>query len=127
MSYEGCRLQIASCKFKENPYICNMLDKNEIEKIVELLKERFNPEKIILFGSQARGTADKDSDIDLLIVAETDIPRSERYPEVCRTLREFHYAFDAFLNTPEEYNRWRRILNNIIYFADKYGVIIYQR
>ncbi len=40
----------------------------EIKKMVELIVERFHPEKIILFGSHARGEAGSDSDIDLLVV-----------------------------------------------------------
>jgi predicted nucleotidyltransferase len=42
--------------------------KEAIEEMVRRIVERFDPERIILFGSHARGTANPDSDIDLLVV-----------------------------------------------------------
>jgi len=43
-----------------------------IEQIVRRIVEQFHPEKVILFGSYAYGTPDEDSDVDLLMVMETD-------------------------------------------------------
>jgi predicted nucleotidyltransferase len=44
----------------------------EIERVVAVLREDYAPDKIILFGSYGRGDYGEDSDIDLLIVKETD-------------------------------------------------------
>ncbi len=60
--------------------------KNIIETIVDILKEKYGPEKIILFGSYAWGGFTKDSDIDLLIVKETDKKRIDRFVEVKRII-----------------------------------------
>lgn len=43
-----------------------------IEQIVRRIVEQFHPQKVILFGSYAYGTPDEDSDVDLLVVMETD-------------------------------------------------------
>jgi uncharacterized protein len=43
-----------------------------INQIVQRIVEQFHPEKVILFGSYAYGTPDEDSDVDLLVVMETD-------------------------------------------------------
>ena len=43
-----------------------------IERIVQSIVEQFHPEKVILFGSYAYGTPNEDSDVDLLVVMETD-------------------------------------------------------
>jgi predicted nucleotidyltransferase len=43
-----------------------------IERVVRQIVERFHPEKVILFGSYAYGTPTEDSDVDLLVVMETD-------------------------------------------------------
>jgi predicted nucleotidyltransferase len=51
-----------------------------LEEIVERLVVRFHPERIILFGSHARGEATDASDMDLLVVADTDLPPEERFP-----------------------------------------------
>jgi len=43
-----------------------------IQQIVQQIVDRFHPRKVILFGSYARGTPTADSDVDLLVVMETD-------------------------------------------------------
>jgi predicted nucleotidyltransferase len=58
-----------------------------IDEIVERIKTVYEPEKIILFGSYAKGTAGPDSDVDLLIVKDTDERRIDRWVEVKRILR----------------------------------------
>ncbi|MCX5991580.1 MAG: nucleotidyltransferase domain-containing protein [Chloroflexi bacterium] len=54
--------------------------------IVDQIKERYEPEKIILYGSYAYGKPTEDSDIDLLIVKETDSRRVDRFVEVKRLI-----------------------------------------
>jgi len=98
-----------------------------LEEIVERIAERFNPEKIILFGSYARGAATDDSDVDLLIVADTGLPPGERFPAARRVLADFPAAFDLIVRTPQEYERRRGVVNDIVYFADKYGRVVYER
>ncbi len=91
------------------------------------IAEQFHPEKIILFGSYARGEATEDSDVDLLVVTETDLPDQERYGAVRRLLAGYPVAFDIIVKTPEEYQRSRGLVNHIVYFADKYGKPVYER
>jgi predicted nucleotidyltransferase len=45
---------------------------NDIRRVVQQIVERFNPQKVILFGSYASGRPTKDSDVDLLVVMDTD-------------------------------------------------------
>ena len=104
-----------------------MLEQQSINDIVQRLKTQLKPVKVILFGSYASGTARDDSDIDLLIVADTDLPPVERFALVSRMLADFPVAFDIIVKTPEEYNRWRNIVNDIVYFADKYGQVLYEQ
>jgi predicted nucleotidyltransferase len=104
-----------------------MIGTETLDEIVERIEEYFHPEKIILFGSYARGEATEDSDVDLLIVAETDLPPRERFPAARRLLSDIPASFDLILKTPEEYRRRRSVVNHIVYFADKYGKVIYER
>jgi uncharacterized protein len=104
-----------------------MITRDALNEIVERIKNRFHPEKIILFGSHATGNAAEESDIVLLIVAETDLPARERFPVVSRLLEDYPAAFDIILKTPEEYQRTRSVVNNIVYFADRYGEVVYER
>ncbi len=114
-----------------NSYICPtgnvMIRAETIQEMVGRIVARFHPEKIILFGSYASGEPTEDSDVDLLIVAEMDLPPRDRFPAVRRLLNDYPVAFDLILETPEEYRRRRSVVNHIVYFADKYGKVIYER
>ena len=57
-----------------------------ILEIVKRIKQEYGPEKIILYGSYAYGKPTEDSDIDLLIIKETDKRRVDRFVEVSRIL-----------------------------------------
>jgi predicted nucleotidyltransferase len=104
-----------------------MVAMNEIQEFGRRIGREFNAEKIILFGSYAEGTAKQDSDIDLLVVAHTSLPYGERYGAVRRLLNDCPAGFDIIVKTPEEYLQWRTVVNHIVYFADRYGKVLYER
>ena len=83
--------------------------------------------RAVLFGSYARGAPTDDSDIDLLVVAETSLPPSKRYPAVRRLVADCPAPFDIIVKTPEEYARCRSVVNHVVYFAEKTGRVIYER
>jgi len=99
----------------------------EIEEFGRRVGRAFGAEKVILFGSYAQGTASADSDVDLLVVARTSLSPRRRYGAVRRLLADYPAGFDIVVKTPEEYTRWRSVVNHIVYFADKYGRILYER
>ncbi|HKB87148.1 MAG TPA: nucleotidyltransferase domain-containing protein, partial [Ignavibacteriaceae bacterium] len=70
-------------------------------EIKKRLLEKFELKKIIIFGSQARGTADNRSDIDLLIVSQEIPDRYKLMREIRRSLLPMDFAFDIIAVTPE--------------------------
>jgi predicted nucleotidyltransferase len=104
-----------------------MVSLDSINKLCQKISKTFDTEKIILFGSYAKGTATEESDIDLLVVADIDLPHAKRYGAVRKLADDIPAAFDLIVRTRSEYNRWKSVLNNIVYFADKYGKVIYDR
>lgn len=80
---------------------------NEIQRMVRRIVSRFRPERIILFGSHARGEAGPDSDVDLLVVMPVLGSKLEKQLEIRLALRSFHTPKDIVITTPEEL-RWRR-------------------
>lgn len=104
-----------------------MVTMAQIEELVRRIGRQFHPERIVLFGSYASGQTTDDSDVDLLVVAETTLPPHERYGAVRRLVADFPASFDIIVKTPEEYARWRSVVNHIVYFADKYGRVLYER
>lgn len=82
------------------------MDKKEIvTRIVERVKTQYRPQKIIIFGSYAWGNPTKDSDVDLLIVKETNEKHRERSLEVRRILNKENafVGIDILVYTPEEF------------------------
>jgi len=100
---------------------------NQIQEWGQLIGREFKAERVVLFGSHAEGSAGEDSDVDLLVVAETALPAEERYGAVRRLVADCPASFDIIVKTPEEYARWREVVNDIVYFADKYGRVLYER
>ena len=77
---------------------------NAISRIVQRLRVEYQPERIILFGSDAEGTADADSDVDLLIVKQTTDRFIDRWSAVRRILsdRTRRFGLDTIVLSPEE-------------------------
>ena len=61
-----------------------MIENSNINEIVSKIALTFNPDKIILFGSFAKGDHNEDSDLDLIIVKESDLPKHKRGIEIRR-------------------------------------------
>jgi uncharacterized protein len=78
--------------------------KNIITEVVDKLKTEYQPEKIILYGSYAYGKPDKDSDIDLLIVKNTDKRWVDRFVEVKKLIYdpERRISISPIVYTPLE-------------------------
>ena len=99
-----------------------------LDEAVRRIVEVADPDVVILFGSHAEGRARADSDVDLLVVAETDEPLP-----LTVTLRR--HARAAGLDGPLDIvvirrSRWphaRRIRGTATWEADRYGVRLYER
>jgi predicted nucleotidyltransferase len=69
---------------------------------IQHLAKELNPEKIILFGSYAYGKPTPDSDVDLLVIMETNEPAKERSWAVSRLLLPRPFPVDILVKTPQE-------------------------
>jgi len=99
----------------------------EIKKMVELIVERFHPEKVILFGSHARGEAGPDSDVDLLVVMPVRGSRREKAVQIGVALQDIRVAKDIIVTTPENFE-WRKgVPGTIERPADREGMVLYAR
>jgi predicted nucleotidyltransferase len=76
--------------------------KTGLEKRIISDLSKFNPEKIILFGSQVRGDWDEESDIDIIVVYQTDKKFLDRLEELYMTW-SLPVAVDILAYTPEEF------------------------
>ena len=85
----------------------------------------FNPEKIILFGSYARGEVDEESDIDIIVVYQTEKKFMDRLEELYMKW-DLPKAVDILAYTPDEFVDMMRH-NFFLKQAVKEGLLIYER
>ena len=98
-----------------------------IQTMVERLVERFDPDQIILFGSQARGTAGPGSDVDLLVIMPVSGSKRARQLEMRMALHDIAVPKDIILATPDEVARRRDVVGTIIRPALREGKVLYAR
>lgn len=98
-----------------------------LDEIVRRIRQVGTPERIVLFGSRARGDAHQDSDLDLLIIEDSDLPRYRRAPRYLRALIGVFPAKDVVVWTPAEVEAWRNVPNAFITTALRDGRTLYQR
>ncbi len=77
-----------------------MVPRHEIQKYADQIARRFHPEQIILFGSHAYGTPDRDSDVDLMVVMNHRGDSLDQSVRISTTL-EAPFAMDLLVSTPK--------------------------
>lgn len=103
------------------------LDQKLIEEIIGRILNVTQPERIILFGSAAKGEMTRDSDIDLIVLKKA-IPANPRKESVRlrQALRGLGRAFDIIVMATERFEESKGVIGGIAYPANKYGKVIYE-
>lgn len=99
---------------------------SELNKITKVLKEKYKPEKIILYGSFASGKVHEWSDLDLVVVKKTNKRFYDRIGEISG-LYDHREAVDFLVYTPEEFAdmaRWNYFIRDEVV---KKGKILYEQ
>lgn len=104
----------------------NMVTDDMLNEITKRLVGGFNPDQIILFGSQARGTANKHSDVDILVICSIKGNRRALTLDMYRVLENLGIAKDIVVLTKEEFERNRRIPGTIARPAWLEGRVLYE-
>jgi predicted nucleotidyltransferase len=96
-----------------------------LEEVVRRIRSVGSPRKIVLFGSRARCDARADSDLDLLIIEESDLPRYKRSPPYYHVLTGLFPAKDILVYTPDEAEEWSSVPNAFVTTALREGRTLY--
>lgn len=98
-----------------------------VDTMVELIAGAFEPERIILFGSRARGGAHPESDVDLLVVMPDGIDETGTTVAMYALLHAMSLPKDIVVSTPSEIARRGHIQGNVLYEGLRRGVVLYER
>lgn len=99
----------------------------QIQEMVDRIVKRFDPEKIILFGSHARGDAGPDSDVDLLVVMPVAGSKRDKMVEIGVALHDIPLPKDIIVTTPEDFEWRMEIVGTIERPAVQEGKVLYAK
>jgi predicted nucleotidyltransferase len=98
-----------------------------IEEMKRRLVERFCPDAIILFGSSARGDAEEDSDIDLLVLTPIEGNYTDLWFRMYDSLGDLGVGKDIILMTKEQFDRDKRYVGTLARPVSQEGKVLYER
>ena len=104
-----------------------MAETQIVERMKEHIVRRFDPLRVVLFGSHARGDAGPDSDVDFLVVLPEVWNKRQAAIEIRRALSGFHTPKDIIVTSPEEISRRGDLIGSILRPALREGRILYER
>ena len=102
-----------------------MLDQEILDDIIRRIVEVAQPEKIILFGSAARGDMNRHSDVDLLIIKE-GADALELMGDIYMNLDGVGAAVDAVVVTPDDVERYKDSHAMTVKPALQEGRVVYE-
>ncbi len=104
-----------------------MITNEQIQDIISRIADNYYPEKIILIGSYARGDYSRDSDLDLILIKNTDIPRQKRGIEIRRLFYGVKIPMDFKIYTQEEFIKELENQYSFLSSALKDSRVLYER
>lgn len=104
-----------------------VIARSDIERVAREIGEAAKAERVVLFGSYAGGRMTADSDVDFLVVAESDLPRHKHSRELYRWIRPHRFPMDIIVYTPDEVRRGSRTPVSFVSQALREGETVYAR
>ena len=98
-----------------------------LSTMVDRIVDRFQPSRVLLFGSQARGTAQRWSDVDLLVVLPDLQDKRRTAIDIRRSPGDLPVSKDIVVATPEEVDRRGHVVGTILHAALRDGKVVYER
>lgn len=103
----------------------------KIREMTKTIVRKIHPEKVLLFGSRARGSTSPDSDVDLIVVEKgpfgPDRSRRQEMNTLWKTVSHFDIPTDILVYSQEEFDYWSDSLNHVVGRAAREGKTLYER
>jgi len=121
-------MSISSIRTIEVPVITRRkrIPQEAIDHVVWQIAEKFQPSRIILFGSYAYGTPRPESDVDLLVIMETPLKEVEQEIHICQEI-EYHFGLDLLVKTPATLASRLALGDPFLKEIVKKGRVLYER
>ncbi len=103
-----------------------MVTINQIQEVGERIGREFDPQRVVLFGSHARGTAGEDSDVDLLVVMQFQGKSFHKSLEILNRI-DVRFPIDLIATRPEDVQRRYAEGDPLIREALDSGKVLYER
>ncbi len=123
MNYQG----ITSKESKKDFILAPPVTEALLEKIKQIIVDAFAPEKIILFGSYAYGTPTPDSDLDLLVIMDSDESAARQAMKISRLLEPRLIPLDIVVKKAKEIEERRHWVDPFMHEATEKGRVLYAR
>ncbi len=104
-----------------------MIALSDIKRVAKKIGIAANAEKVILFGSFARGDVHSASDVDLFIIAPSDQPRFKRSRELYKLFSPYPFSMDLLVYTPEEVEAGKKTPLSFVSTVLREGKTVYDR
>ena len=98
-----------------------------ISSMVDRIVRGFQPSRVVLFGSHARGAATEWSDVDLLVILPNGTDKRDTAIEIRRALSDLPVCKDIVVATPEEVDRRGHLVGTLLRSALREGRVLYER
>ena len=103
------------------------VDNDLIEHVTKTIVEKFQPRRIVLFGSHARGDAGPDSDLDIMVEMDSELSPFRRAVEISKAFPFRDWPLDVFAFTPQEIAAQRNVVGDLIFTIVREGKTLYER
>lgn len=104
-----------------------MLTEKEIRNLIDRIVTRIQPQKVIIFGSYAKDTATSKSDLDILVIKQTELSMANRADDLKPILANSLVPVDVHIYTPEEVEEYGREPFSFINCILNSGKIIFEK
>ncbi len=104
-----------------------MIKEREIRRVAEHIGHQIDADEVVLFGSHARGEATEHSDVDLLVIAQSELPRFKRSRALYKSLQPYPFGMDLVVYTPDEIKKGQQSPLSFVSTALREGKTVYVR
>ncbi len=94
------------------------------ERVLAASRERIR--RIILYGSRAYGTPERDSDFDLLVIESDPVAKREEILRLRRAVGDVSFPVDVWVMGEQEFEETKNVIGGLAYPAHKHGIVLYE-